>query len=365
MANIMIQPELRTSGGEVADILLDGQYAGSMSLVYREGHRLSGSIQIEQGGKIDSFKEHVIDHAHHYIETLAEVLQLEEYDVIVTYSEFDHLMTTDYEDRTADSNLVYDDELDEDELSFMDDDDVEIYNVYDMDEDEEMMMDEAYEMEADSDSYSVQEDEEEDAVYYELVSVNSYHRTTVYHIYDFNQQWIAEAVLTEYDREVYGEVDWRFDPNDEEIEHITDLLVSEYDEHDMDTFTMDMKYNGTMIETVELTHKELLEHAQINELADDYSVVLSRDDQDTLTFNLYNQRDGGLPIGTATVDISGSHITGYIELSDVGDEHERELLATLLMRELDKEKDYKSFNVTMFYRNEPIDELHFTNEQVH
>ena len=84
--------------------------------------------------------------------------------------------------------------------------------------------------------------------------------------------------------------------------------------------------------------------------------MLVRDDKDVLTYEIYQQSRGGLPIGTATVDISHRQLTGFIDFREPGGADDRELIAMLLMEELDKEKEYDSFNVSMMVKNRLIDE---------
>ncbi|MFD2671834.1 hypothetical protein [Marinicrinis sediminis] len=328
MAEIVIRPDMRTHGGEVSDILLDNHYVGSICLVYRERERMTGSIQLDKESLTPYHKRRVNEHVHAYVESLMDAMNLEECDVMVTYSRYDHVIASD-------TNVgVIDEFVDE-------------------------------EMETDLDRLSEAEDGEEDsATYFELVVVNEYHQTTEYEIYDYDQQLVADAVLTQYDHEIYGEVNWQFLPHEEEMEQITNLLISDYEEdEEVVSFVIDMKHSGKIIETEELTHVDVLD-AQETEDADEYSVVLSRDDEDTLTYSIYHQSEGGIPIGTATIDVSSRQLSGYVDLRDTSDEKERELMATMLMRELDKERDYRSFNLTLFYRNEPIDELHFQQEEV-
>jgi hypothetical protein len=99
--------------------------------------------------------------------------------------------------------------------------------------------------------------------------------------------------------------------------------------------------------------------------SDDYTIVLARDDEDTLTYEIYRQSHGGLPIGTATIDISHRVLTGFIDFRDPASNDDLDTIAALLMQELDKEKEYDGINLTMLYQNEPIDEMIIECDQVH
>ena len=65
------------------------------------------------------------------------------------------------------------------------------------------------------------------------------------------------------------------------------------------------------------------------------------------------------------MDISSRQLTGFIDFREPGDSDDRELIATLLLDELDKEKEYETFNLSMLYRNKLIDEIMFETEQFH
>ncbi|MFS0857056.1 hypothetical protein [Paenibacillus taichungensis] len=77
-------PDLRTSGGEVQDIMVDGQYAGSLLLVFREGDRVSGSLQIEQNSLPDETEQYIVEQVHEYIRSLADAVSAAEYEVLVS-----------------------------------------------------------------------------------------------------------------------------------------------------------------------------------------------------------------------------------------------------------------------------------------
>jgi hypothetical protein len=293
MADIMLRPDLKTAGGEVNDVVMNGRYAGTLTLVYREGDRISGSIQLERDSLSVADKEKVIEFAQNYIQAM-------------------------------------------------------------------MQMDDVTE------------------VFYELVIVGESRNRVEYHIYDQDQDLVAESLMTIYGNDVVGKVHWMHQPEEDEIEAVSDLIVSDFDENEVDTFVIDMEFDNEIIETIELTHEDLLDYQdtlgdlaqtgyedEAGDIYGDYSVILVRDDGDTLTYEIYQQTGGDLPIGTATIDITSKQITGFIDFREPGDDDDREIIATLLMRELDKEKEYDSVNLTMLHNNQPIDELMFEVELVH
>jgi hypothetical protein len=364
MANLIIRPDMRTPGGEVNDILLNGQYAGTLTLVYREGDRISGSIQIEKKSVNKDEKDEVIEFAQNYVQSLIDAMKAEECDVLVTYGKYHHVIATDQNVGVIEQ-FIDDDRFEADYVT-------EDPRFVDMDEEdlEEVTMNEEEYLEQDGHIEFIDEDEDErDAVYYELVIVGERRNQIEYHVYDKNQKWVAEAVISIYGVDVVGEVDFKHSPDEDEIEMVTDLIVSDFDENEIETFVLDIMAHGEVIETIELTHEDLLDSADTTDtevdVDSDYSIILTRDDGDTLTYEIYSQKRGGLPIAVATVDISDRQISGFVEFSDLTNDDERESIASALLREVDKEKDYSACSLTMLHNNEPLEELFFENEFIH
>ena len=321
MSDVMIRPDLRTSGGEINDILVDGKFAGTLSLVYREGERMSGAVQLEKESLTARKKQMVIDHTRSYVQALIDAYQVNDCDVVVTYSTYDHIIVTD-------NNLEY---ITDTPIS------------YDIEED-------------DIDNYQMG--------YYELVIVGEGRHTVEYHVYDRYRKWIAEAYMKIYDTDVVGEVHWQHHPTDEEIELVTDLIVSDFDEDMIETFSINMKYDEAAIETIELAHEDLQDGlSEDSEI--EFKVVLVRDDGDALTYDIYEQTETGLPLCTATIDLASREVTGFIDFRNVLSEAIRENIAAAVLTELEKERDYDSVSLSMLHHNELIDEIWFEMDQIH
>lgn len=360
MADIMLRPDLKTAGGEVCDIMYNGEFVGTLTLVYRESDRLKGAIHLEQQSITIANKQAVYDYAHSYIQDVIDALGIAQCEVTVSYSDYDFVIVTEHAvqsstiqaDYVSSVDLLHDDELD---YSWRTD--------VSMEDQESELSPEQMEM--------LEERKKEQG--YELVIVNENRSSVDYHVYDKDAELIAEATLHIYGSEVIGDITWKFDPFDEEMDIVTELMVADFNEEQTDSFVFHMSYNGETVDTVELTHIDMLD--LVDELpaedemwiptSDDYSIILVRDDMDTLTYEIYQQSHGGLPIGTATVDISSRQLTGFIDFREPGDSDDRELIATLLLDELDKEKEYETFNLSMLYRNKLIDEILFETEQFH
>ncbi|MDQ1909751.1 hypothetical protein RAC89_04420 [Paenibacillus sp. GD4] len=365
MTDVMLRPDLKTAGGEVSDVLFKNRYVGTLTLVYREQGRISGSLQLEKEVLSEEDTEQVYDFVHLHVQALLHALGARDCEVMVTYSTFDHVIAAERHDEM----------LDEETLLAPDDADYD----YDWVDNDNRYEDEPP---ASRDEYSME---------YELVIVGESRNAVEYHVYDQEQNWVAEAFVRILGSDVTGAVHWMLEPEEEDIDTVTDLIVHDFDSEEIDTFVLDMIYDDKVLETIELTHEELLDEAEEEALfllepvdevvleddleevdvlraeihAEDYSVVLARDDGDVLTYEIYQQSRGGLPIGTATVDISQKQLTGFIDFRDPGTTDDREYIATILMQELDKEKDYDTINLSMMHRNRLIEEMMFESEQVH
>ncbi|MFH5185448.1 hypothetical protein ACHHV8_23920 [Paenibacillus sp. TAB 01] len=373
MTEIVIRPDMKTTGGEVNDIMWNNRFIGTMSLVYRETDRISGAIQLEQTTLPPHAKQQVAGELQLYVQSLMDAMRIQTCDVVVTYGEYDHIIATDtwdssYTDVEEDFDFEAD-ELDDDRLEDAGLAEHGQYRWHDgpnYDSLEPL----AYDSEPEE---SFRETDDAERTHH-LVIVAESRNTLEYHIYDEEMELLAEAELFLEEGEVSGTIHWLLEPEEEELEAVADLIVSDFDEDEVDSFVLHMEWNQDIIETIELMHEELLddensllfesdEEPSFNR--DDYAVSLARDDGDMLTYEIYQTSYGGLPIGTATVDISERQLTGFIDFREPGSSDDREYISSLLMDELDKEKEFESFNVTMLFRNQPFEELMFENDTLH
>jgi len=365
MTTIMLRPDLKTSGGEIHDILLNGRYAGNMTLVYRERDRIGGAVQLDRASMTESDKREVVQFVRNYIQDLILAVRAVDCDVIVTNSAYDHIIATSRDE--AGNWKEMDDENEYERFADAEDEEEDYEDVAGFEPDD-------YEPLGDEDADNVDRIEMRTpdgrkAAYYELVIVGESRNKIEYHVYDQEMEWLAEAVFRTHGTECFGEIRFQFLPGEDEIEAVTDLIVSDFDEDEIDSFDIRILHEGEELERIELTHEDLTDadayDDERTELENDYTVTLARDDGDMLTYEIYNQKHGGLPIGTATVDIAHRQLSGFIDFRDPLDEEDREAVASLLMRELDKEKEYKSLNLSVMHGNEKIDELMYETDPVH
>ena len=348
--NISLRPDLKTSGGEVHDIVLNHRYVGTISLIYREGERVAGSVQLEQDSLSHEEKPEVLEFITQYVQGLAGALAAPKCDVFVTYSPFETIVSTSEE--IEDQAMVHDwypEEL-EREIEFVENDDI-------IDDETDLERIEAF--------------DDEEILRLEVISAGRH--VTVYEVYDLEDDLLAVSVVKQYGADAIGEVRWDRLPSEEEMDQLTALIVRDLDEQLMDTIHLEMKLGDMQLQTMALTHEDLLEEEEEPELfmnasfTEDtfvgYSIEPVRDDHLVLTFAIYHhERYGAVPVGIATVDIGEEGLSGFIELEIPGTTEDRANMCTLLMRELDKSLDYEALHLTLMFRNEVIDEIQFENE---
>jgi hypothetical protein len=329
MANVFLRPDLITAGGEINDILYDGRYVGSLSLVYREFQRVSGAIQLDQPSLTLADKDLVMRHIQSYITAFANSVEAEECTLFVSFSPVEY-----YEDH------------------------------YDHNAEDEDLQDDGYYEDLDEEIETL----DMGGHIYHLVVVGEGRNKVEYHIYDEEQEWVAEALMEIHGEDVSGEVRWLFDPSEVELEAVTELILSDFDEESMDKIEFNHRFENELIEKIDFVYQEMDdEPAEVLQSQQDmdYTVVLTRDDEDILTYEIFEESHGHFPIGIATVDISKRILTGFIDFRESESSDNLDKIAALLMLELDKEKEYDGIHLTTLYQNEPIDEISIDCKQMH
>ncbi|WP_339169477.1 hypothetical protein MKX75_10065 [Paenibacillus sp. FSL R5-0341] len=338
--DVELVTDLRTSGGEVQDVMVNGQYAGSLFIVYREGDRLSGSLQIEQESLPDDTEQRIVEKVHAYVRSLADALEAAYYEVLVSCGSL-HSVLHKPESETAWSSedMVHDEERYDD----IDSSDVKVIPG----------------SQAESFTY-----EDRDHVL-EMEMVSAGRSISTYIFNDADGQELAEASLKQYGADAQGEIHWYDEPEENQLEAAAELLVRELDEDIIDTITIRMWHQGNELEALEWIHRDFSEEfedtneSDLDELeaAEEASyVMLKRKDREFRVYELFLQERGGLPVGTATIDTSQSDLTGYIDYEVPGTSIQRKSLVEVLMQELDKEMEFDTLHLTMLYRNQIIDE---------
>ncbi|MDK8188568.1 hypothetical protein QP794_00535 [Paenibacillus sp. UMB7766-LJ446] len=342
---IELIPDLRTSGGEVQDIMVDGQYAGSLLLVFREGDRVSGSLQMEQNSLPDESEQVIVEKVHEYIRSLADAVSAAEYEVLVSCGTLYSVLQkpeshTDLLIQSSQSDDTYypDGKNIRDAVN-------EVHVI------------------PGSQAESFTYEDPEHMLEMEMVSAGRSISTYVFN--DANGQEVAEASLKQYGADVQGEIHWYDDPAESYQDAAAELLVRELDEEIIDTITIRMWHQGQELESLEWVHRDFADEVEIEypedleeiEAAEETCyVMLVRKDREFRIYELYLQERGGLPVGTATIDTSYADLSGYMDYEVPGTSAQRKSLVEVLMRELDKELEFDTLHLTMLYRNQIIDE---------
>ncbi|WP_145046072.1 hypothetical protein [Paenibacillus xylanexedens] len=370
--HVELIPNLRTLGGEVLDVMVHGQYVGSLLVVYRENDRLSGSLQLERGSLTEASEEIVMDKVHEYVRALVDAVEADYYEVLVNCGTLRSVLLkpdTEVEVEWYEEESLYDRDYD--------DTDVSEIQIIPGSQDE---------------SFTYQD--QEHLLEMELVSAGRNISTYVFN--DVQGQELAEATLKQYGADVQGEIHWYDEPDEQQQEIAAELLVRELDEELIDTITIHFWHQGNQFDSVEWVHRDFageddhededdvtsddeyravgalsnashydttgrtvdeMQDRDVEEDAEDISyVMLVRKDREFREYALYLQERGGLPVGTATIDASHPDLTGYIDYQIPGTNMQRQSLVEVLLKELDKELEFDTLHLTMLYRNQIIDE---------
>lgn len=212
MKNVVLKPELRTPGGETVSIYCDGDWAGDLYLVYREGDVLTGTIQLDTSKVDENDLDDVTDEIRAYIEHLNAALNVESSSVVMMYGDISSVVemepfegVLDPEDVEADVALLADDEdvdVDDDNILAVDDD------VYD----------EVYSEVFDDEVY----DEDET---YHLSVIYQEGTHTKYHLHDEDHQTFGVVSVDEIDNNVSGRVEFWEEPDEEETNEVARMLA--------------------------------------------------------------------------------------------------------------------------------------------
>lgn len=368
--HVELIPNLRTIGGEVLDVMVHGQYVGSLLVVYRETDRLSGSLQLERGSLMEESEEVVIEKVHEYVRSLVDAVEAEYYEVLVNCGTLRSVL------------LKPDTEV---EVEWYEDE-----RICDRDYDDTVS---AIQVIPGSQDESFTYEDQEHLLEMELVTAGRNISTYVFN--DVQGQELAEATLKQYGADVQGEIHWYDEPDEHQQEIAAELLVRELDEELIDTITIHYWHQGNHLDSVEWVHRdfagdddddekdtvheeynpiggltnvshydtsgvartdELQDHDELEDAEDISYVMLVRKDREFREYELFLQERGGLPVGTATIDTSHPDLTGYMDYQIPGTNVQRQSLVEVLLKELDKELEFDTLHLTMLYRNQIIDE---------
>lgn len=219
MGQITLRPELLTTGGQAASIMLDEQYVGSFTAVYRESDALFGMIQLDKERLASGNKEQIDRYMQAYVQDMAHSLGVEQCNVIVTYSELSHILSLD-------------DGEEHDEETYVDveaDDDVELVIEWVREEVDTLILD-------------IYEQHGEESLYLGQATVN---------IGDKEM-----TVLVDFENPGHGEL------REQVAYHLVDLLEEEYR---FETITITMQYNDEVIDEFHFDYQDQVGFVDVEE----------------------------------------------------------------------------------------------------
>lgn len=410
MGQVTLRPELKNAGGESLEVMYKGRNVGTMTLLYREGDRLVGSVQLEKAVLAPNAYDSVMREVHDYVQATIDALAVPFCQVVVTYGRYDHVIAT--EKHVGQVRGVYTEgpeagvggyerergaQVGREERTHgrgaapearvrgpaseartgreaVQTHDARLRDVIEprdaRDGRQGRTTPPPRNNRPSARDLVLEEDTTEILRPLELVIVGEGRGRVEYHVYDAEQQLVAEVFMRLNQGEVIGDATWYIPPTDEEIDEVTELLVSDFDSDEVDTFNIAMRFDGEEVAHIELAHEDFFDReerevAEIDVEDEEYSIRVIRDDQDSITYEIYAEDGDRERVGTATVDISGKQVSGYVDFIHPGSREDREVIASMLMREVDKEREYDTFNVAMLYQDELIDEIAFDQREVH
>lgn len=93
MGQITLRPELMTTGGQAASIMLNDGYVGSFTAVYRENDTLFGLVQLDRETLKKDEKEQVSRFIQDYVQDMVESLNVDQCTVLLTYSQLEQVLS--------------------------------------------------------------------------------------------------------------------------------------------------------------------------------------------------------------------------------------------------------------------------------
>lgn len=240
MKNVVLKPELRTQGGETVSIYCDGDWAGDLYLVYREGDVLTGTIQLDTSKVEENDLDQVTDEIRAYIEHLNAALNVESSSVVMMYGDISSVVemepfeaAVDPED--VDLELLADDDTYDDENVLAVDDDVydEVYSeVYD---------DEVY--------------DEDEAYHLSVIYQDGTH--TKYHLHDEDHQTFGVVAVDEIGNNVSGRVEFWEEPDQEETNEIASMLARTFSDGETENLSFTLNCGPEHLGDIHLEKHDL------------------------------------------------------------------------------------------------------------
>jgi hypothetical protein len=336
MGQITLRPELVTHHGEAKGILIDDRYVGTITLLYRQEEQIWGTVQLDEEVLEVDEKDQVSQYIHQYVDDMTEALGASDCFVTLSYSMFDYIISDDHMGEVEEVVEVIEDDQPYDEGDWESEHDKEL----------------------------------------QLAIVGESRHKVEYQLLGRDHHLIADAILTLYRGDVRGEINFHLEPTDSEIDEAVEIIVSDFDPDQIDTFYFTVfNHEQEKIAVLDLTHGDILDQEDEDVLYidvyedEDEDVQLDidcvRDDIDAISYEVYeydldNHKE---LLGMVTIDVGQDEATAYMELLNPRDKKIREQIACRLIDELEDVASFDTLSITMAYQEEIIDEFVFDYAQ--
>ncbi|MFC4769651.1 hypothetical protein [Effusibacillus consociatus] len=216
MTVVSLKPELRTNGGETVSIYCDGDWAGDVYLVYREGDLLTGTVQIDTGKVSERNFDYVMDEVRTYISHLSAALNITTSSVVMMHGDIEQILEMDPLDTPVENDEWLDGTYENDFYTDGDNDEMEM------------------EEEADPEDYhlSVMSDEGDHVKY---------------RLHDDFDNVIGMVSVDEIGDSVSGRVDFWVEPDKDEPAEVAEMLFETFKDEDVNQISFTMNYEDQHI----------------------------------------------------------------------------------------------------------------------
>ncbi|ASS74607.1 hypothetical protein CIG75_06245 [Tumebacillus algifaecis] len=245
--DVVMKPELRTNGGETTSIYYNGEWAGDLYLVFREGDSLTGTMQIDTRRVGENELEYVTDEVRIYVQHLSSALNVQDSSVVMMYGDISTVVEMEAMDMLSEDGtemlLVEEDEMyEEDDFDMVDEEDCEI----------EMYADDI--------------DDEEDLEHYAASEFEPFHLSVVfqdgehtkYQLHDDEHRAFGLVSVDEIGTNVSGRVDFWSDVDEEETTDVARILAREFSETDAENISFTMNYQDQHLGDFHLECRDLM-----------------------------------------------------------------------------------------------------------
>ncbi len=244
--DVVMKPELRTIGGETTSIYFNGEWAGDLYLIYREGDSMTGTIQIDTRRVDEEQLEHVTDEVRTYIHHLGSALNVQDSSVVMMYGDISSIVEMEPIDIAdeEDADLLLDEE--------------DIYEAEGFEEDFQITAAEEADLLYDDDQGYIIDGALADEEPFHLSVVFQDGEHTKYQLHDEEHRTYGLVSVDEIGSNVSGRVDLWSDMDEDETTDVARCLAREFSETDAECISFTMNYQDEHVGDFQLERRDLM-----------------------------------------------------------------------------------------------------------